>query len=129
MKRKIFKQFKYTIQAVNNFFAVQGETTNDNEETALLSQLESGGATSGGGGSGDARSGSSFISGVINRDKVGVLQQILWRVLRGNLYYHNEDLPEEIYDFKTILMLLKVHLLSFLMDHLFVKELEKFVNH
>ena len=50
------------------------ETTNDNEETALLSQLESGGATSGGGGGsgGDARSGSSFISGVINRDKVGV---------------------------------------------------------
>ena len=65
-KEKYLKQFKYTIQAVNNFFAVQGETTNDNEETALLSQLESGGATSGGGGSGgDARSGSSFISGVI----------------------------------------------------------------
>lgn len=102
-KEKYLKQFKYTIQAVNNFFAVQGETTDDNEETALLSQLESGGATSGGGGGsgGDARSGSSFISGVINRDKVGVLQQILWRVLRGNLYYHNEDLPEEIYDFKN----------------------------
>ncbi|EMG48176.1 VPH1 V-type proton ATPase subunit a [Candida maltosa Xu316] len=85
------KQFKYTIQAVNNFFAVQGDGIIENEEVALLSQLESGG---------EAHSASSFISGVINRDKVGTLQQILWRVLRGNLYYHSEELPEEIFDSK-----------------------------
>lgn len=90
------KQFKYTIQAVNKFFAVQGEDVIDNEEAALLSQLESGGAAHG-----DARSGSGFISGVISRDKVGTLQQILWRVLRGNLYYHSEELPEEIFEFKS----------------------------
>ncbi|RCK56693.1 V-type proton ATPase subunit a, vacuolar isoform [Candida viswanathii] len=37
------KQFKYTIQAVNKFFALQGEGVVENEEAALLSQLESGG--------------------------------------------------------------------------------------
>lgn len=88
------KQFKYTIQSVSNFFTSQSGPSNTigSEETALLQQLEVGGA--------DDAHPSSFICGVINRDKVGALQQILWRVLRGNLYYHSEELPEKMYDAK-----------------------------
>ncbi|CAI5759255.1 unnamed protein product [Candida verbasci] len=82
------KQFKYTIQAVDNFFQF--------DQKALIGEdsiLESDGSR-------DLRSASSFISGVINRDKVFVLQQILWRTLRGNLYYHSEDVVDEVWDEK-----------------------------
>lgn len=80
-KQRDFKQFKYTVQSVDNFL---------NLNTGNL-PLEIEGETST----------SSFITGTINRDKVQVLQQILWRVLRGNLYYYTEELPEQIFDPKT----------------------------
>ena len=86
------KQLRYTIRAVDRFFNVEGERTTS-EESALLSELEHG-ATS------HVHSASSFISGVIDTEKIGVLQQILWRTLRGNMYYHSEALEEEIYDAK-----------------------------
>ncbi|EGW35683.1 uncharacterized protein SPAPADRAFT_132062 [Spathaspora passalidarum NRRL Y-27907] len=93
--QKYLKQFRYTIQSVDNFFASQSDDVPAaGAETALLSQYDIGRAED------HVRSASSFISGVINRDKVAALQQILWRVLRGNLYYHSEELPESIYDAK-----------------------------
>ncbi|KAK6463647.1 V0 domain of vacuolar H+ATPase [Scheffersomyces coipomensis] len=93
-KQKDLKQLKFTIQAVDHFFASNaGPAGDSNDETALLSQLESQAVS-------DSHS-SNFISGVINREKVGTLQQILWRVLRGNLYYHSEELAEEVYDSKS----------------------------
>ncbi|ODV77016.1 V0 domain of vacuolar H+ATPase [Suhomyces tanzawaensis NRRL Y-17324] len=87
------EQTKATIQGVDHFFALHSgpQTSSASEEDALLSQLESQGAVS------DAR-GSSFISGVIGRDKVNTLQQILWRALRGNLYFHSEELADPVYD-------------------------------
>ena len=92
--QKDLKQFKHTIQGVDRFFALN---TNQNvtaeiDEDGLHSQLEA------------QRSGSatrSFIAGVISRDKVLALQQILWRVLRGNLYYQSSQLSEPIYVAKT----------------------------
>lgn len=45
-----------------------------------------------------AGSSDGFIAGVVDSRKVAALQQILWRVLRGNLYYHTEELVEPIYD-------------------------------
>ncbi|KAK6199388.1 V0 domain of vacuolar H+ATPase [Scheffersomyces amazonensis] len=93
-KQKELKELKFTIQAVDNFFATNTGPSGDlDDETALLSQLESQTVS-------ESHS-ANFISGVINREKVGTLQQILWRVLRGNLYYHSEELPEEIYDPKS----------------------------
>ncbi|KAM9889285.1 hypothetical protein OXX79_012252, partial [Metschnikowia pulcherrima] len=49
------------------------------------SQLESGGAQ---------EFQANFICGVIDRSKVAPLQQILWRILRGNLYYYTEEVAE-----------------------------------
>ena len=99
-KQKDLKQIKYSVQSVDNFFqSNSGFTSHDQSGTSeiddFLSNLESGNQAQDSGLSSGA---SSFITGVINRDKVQVLQQILWRVLRGNLYYYTEELPEQIYD-------------------------------
>ena len=90
------KQFKFTILAVDKFFHYQLGGHGSAIERSLLPEFDElrlllSSATA---------SASQFISGVINRDKVGILQQILWRILRGNLYYHSEELQEEIYDVK-----------------------------
>ncbi|KAI5965553.1 VPH1 [Candida pseudojiufengensis] len=87
------KQFKSSILAVDKFFNLANDGNIRNEENAVLTQLTQSQ-------SGDVWPVSSFIAGVINRDKVGLLQQILWRILRGNLYYHYEDINEEIFDIK-----------------------------
>lgn len=92
-KHKDLKQLKYSIQSVENFFGANSGPQQDSGDDALLAQLESGGIS-------DLRD-PTFISGVINRDKVFTLQQILWRVLRGNLYYHSEELAEPIYDVES----------------------------
>mmetsp|Transcript_5803 Transcript_5803/g.5748 ORF Transcript_5803/g.5748 Transcript_5803/m.5748 type:complete len:809 (-) Transcript_5803:119-2545(-) len=92
-KQKDLKQLKYSIQSVDNFFGSNSSPQQESGDDALLAQLEAGGIS-------DLRD-PSFISGVISRDKVFTLQQILWRVLRGNLYYHSEELLEPIYDVKT----------------------------
>lgn len=91
-KQKDLKQFKFTIQAVENFFSANAAPRHESTEgDALLSQLESG----------VTEFQTEFISGVIDRSKVSALQQILWRTLRGNLYYYTEELPETIYDSKS----------------------------
>jgi len=89
-KQKELKQFKATIQGVDNFFAVHSGPRQSSEEDNLLSSLEA-----------QSDHQASFIAGVISREKVGSLQQILWRVLRGNLYYHSEELVEQVYDAKS----------------------------
>lgn len=97
-KEKSLKQFKYSVQSVDNFFKLNASnlpSSHDNEHDHLLNNLESGTQYT------NEMNTSSFISGVISRDKVQVLQQILWRVLRGNLFYYTEELPELIYDAKS----------------------------
>lgn len=95
-KQKELKQYKYTVQAVDNFFHANGSKPDRSEsvdgDATAAGQLENGGVPEF-----QAR----FISGVIDRSKVGTLQQILWRILRGNLYYHTEELPQPVYDPKS----------------------------
>lgn len=91
-KQKDLKQFKYTVQAVENFFSANtAPSHNATEGDALLSELEAGGAS---------EFQAEYISGVIDRTKVYTLQQILWRTLRGNLYYYTEEIPEPVFDAK-----------------------------
>ncbi|SCU78411.1 LAMI_0A04544g1_1 [Lachancea mirantina] len=42
----------------------------------------------------------SFVTGVIPRSKVSSLEQILWRVLRGNLLFKRIEVPGLVYDAK-----------------------------
>lgn len=92
-KQKELKQYKFTVQAVDNFFRANGaQDHSPGSETGGPGQLENGGVP---------EFQTRFISGVIDRSKVGTLQQILWRILRGNLFYHTEELPEPIYDPKS----------------------------
>lgn len=94
-KQQDFKLHKYTIQGVDRFFESNGGIANvGGVENTEGGDLETGGLQS-------LSNHGSFIAGVINREKVNVLQQILWRVLRGNLYYHTEELNEKIYDPKS----------------------------
>lgn len=98
-KQKDFKQLKFTIQSVENFFQTDsGPIPPSSSESDALLALESGFGSSH---PVIDHPPSQFISGVINRDKVSTLQQILWRVLRGNLYYHTEELSEKIFDPKA----------------------------
>ncbi|EDO16550.1 hypothetical protein Kpol_1064p32 [Vanderwaltozyma polyspora DSM 70294] len=43
----------------------------------------------------------NYVTGVISREKIPVFEQILWRVLRGNLYFKHTEIEEPIYD-KTV---------------------------
>lgn len=43
----------------------------------------------------------NFVSGVIAREKITILERILWRALRGNLLLRQVDIPEPIFDPKS----------------------------
>ncbi|CAD6647470.1 XXYS1_4_G0031900.mRNA.1.CDS.1 [Saccharomyces cerevisiae] len=43
----------------------------------------------------------NYVTGVIARDKVATLEQILWRVLRGNLFFKTVEIEQPVYDVKT----------------------------
>lgn len=90
-KQKELKEYKLTVQSVSDFFAANRPQERASHESGT-DQLENGGVP---------KFQTRFISGVIDRSKVATLQQILWRVLRGNLYYHTDELAEPIYDPKS----------------------------
>lgn len=90
-RQKDLKQFKYTVQAVDNFFSANtAPHHNSTEGDALLAELE---------GASDFHA--EFMAGVIDRSKVQTLQTILWRTLRGNLFYYTEEVAEPVYDVKS----------------------------
>ncbi|KAF3986676.1 hypothetical protein FT663_04352 [Candidozyma haemuli var. vulneris] len=82
-KERDLLQFKHAVKTVENFF-------DGNDYREIVSSQEDGSGFN-----------TQFICGVINREKIGVLQQILWRILRGNMYYYSEEISESIYDPKA----------------------------
>ncbi|OBA21415.1 V0 domain of vacuolar H+ATPase [Metschnikowia bicuspidata var. bicuspidata NRRL YB-4993] len=90
-KQRDLKQLQLAIQAVQNFFLANAAPAAQHDDEPLA-HLEAGGVL---------EFQASFICGVIDRHKVAPLQQILWRILRGNLYYYTEELAEPVYDAKS----------------------------
>ncbi|AAS52097.2 ADR177Cp [Eremothecium gossypii ATCC 10895] len=45
-------------------------------------------------------SSASYFMGAIPRGKVGILERVLWRTLRGNLFFRHVEMPNPLYDAK-----------------------------
>lgn len=90
-KQMDLKQFQQVLLATDKFFSNEVPRDlielNDDQEQNLLEI-------------GTERE-SNFITGVIPRDKIPVLEKILWRVLRGNLLFKTSEIPTQMYDSKT----------------------------
>lgn len=67
----------------------------------------------------------NYVTGVISRDKIGVLEQILWRALRGNLFFKNIEIPELIYDKKEKKKIAKNVFIVFSHGHLIIQRIIK----
>lgn len=87
LQKADLEEYRFLLQTGEQFFAkdtspLSLEPSLQDAETAVGSLPES----------------VSYVTGVISMEKVGVLEQILWRALRGNLYFRQVPLSETIYD-------------------------------
>lgn len=55
----------------------------------------------------------SFVTGVIDREKFGAFERVLWRACRGNVFLRRADIDEELKDPKTNLPIFKVVFIAF----------------
>ncbi|GAV29164.1 hypothetical protein PMKS-002644 [Pichia membranifaciens] len=90
-KQMDLKQYQQVLSATDKYFP--GEVTrdlielDDDQAQALLEAR------------GDRDS--NFITGVIPREKIPILEKILWRVLRGNLLFKTTEIEQKMYDQKA----------------------------
>ncbi|KAG0683750.1 H(+)-transporting V0 sector ATPase subunit a [Pichia californica] len=90
-KQMDLKQYQQVLSATDKYFP--GEVSrdlidlNDEQGQALLE-------------AGTERE-SNFITGVIPREKIPILEKILWRVLRGNLLFKTTEIEQKMYDQKA----------------------------
>lgn len=83
LQKSDLEQFRYVLQAGDEFFAHSAATSSPDTQDENLPRSV------------------SFVTGTIPRAKAGTLEQILWRVLRGNLFFKTVELTEPLYDAKT----------------------------
>lgn len=88
------EQFRAILQAAEEFFSHGSDLASLNESLVREDGLELGDGVL-------MNRKASFIAGVIPRTKVGTLEQILWRALRGNLYFKHIELEQPFYDIKS----------------------------
>ncbi|SCV05859.1 LANO_0H16754g1_1 [Lachancea nothofagi CBS 11611] len=89
LQKSDLEQFRHVLQAGDEFFAnATGLTHPDSQDETFPHSV-------------------SFVTGTIPRTKVGTLEQILWRVLRGNLFFKHVELPEPLYDSRSKTKVLK----------------------
>lgn len=93
-KQMDLEQLRNVLGCSNEFFSVnapqQQLTSHSESEDSELTVLENGGSPD-----------VNFITGVIAREKVSVLQRILWRSLRGNLFMKSTEITTPIFEPKT----------------------------
>ncbi|ODQ77799.1 hypothetical protein BABINDRAFT_163186 [Babjeviella inositovora NRRL Y-12698] len=84
------QQLRLAINASDTFFADFGGLEGAEGDTSEA--LESGVP---------AATRDNFVTGVVAREKIGILQRILWRALRGNLYFNTIEIREPVFNPKT----------------------------
>ena len=114
------EQYRYVLQSGDAFFSKDSQAVvpasssqNDDNESGPQDQ--------------PVRLSDSFnyVTGVISREKLSILEQILWRVLRGNLYFKHVDLEEPIYDNKLKEKVQKSTFIVFSPGNLIVRRIKK----
>lgn len=109
LKREMeLKELRYVLRGADDIFSnsntiqVEGNGYRNESEAPLLANDEQEDIEQT---AGDSRAAGllnvNFVSGVIAREKITVLERILWRALRGNLLLRQVDIPEPIYDPKS----------------------------
>ncbi|SSD58322.1 probable V-type proton ATPase subunit a, vacuolar isoform [Saccharomycodes ludwigii] len=89
------EQFRHVLNAGDIFF--DGDNRKKARTTSIVSQPDS---IIMDGNNVSENANISFVTGLIPRDKIGTLEQILWRVLRGNLFFYHLEIETPIYDSK-----------------------------
>lgn len=88
-RKKDLVQLRYVLKGADEFFnrarnSIDGVAVpepEENNESSLQHQLNR-----------------NFVTGVIPRSKVVILEKILWRALRGNLLFISNEIEDPIYD-------------------------------
>lgn len=91
---------RYVLRGVGTVFNKKTSIESNNETAPLLASeepeeddIEAG--------PGASLANVDFVSGVISKEKVAILERILWRALRGNLLLREVEIEEPIYDPKS----------------------------
>lgn len=85
-RKKDLQQLRYVLKGASEFFSNASKTT-DIGSLHEDQDIETQGTGS-----------ENFVTGVIPRSKIHVLEKILWRVLRGNLIISSVEIDDPIYD-------------------------------
>lgn len=108
------EQYRFLLQTGEQFFTKDAsplsvEPTSDDPEATMGGLPES----------------VSYVTGVVSTEKIGILEQILWRALRGNLYFRHGSLGEPIYDAKRKEQVRKSAFIVFSHGDLIIKRIKK----
>ncbi|CAL9731147.1 V-type proton ATPase subunit a, vacuolar isoform [Monosporozyma unispora] len=93
LQKTDLEQFRYVLQAGDQFFnaKIDAMPSGENHSLGRRDSIDFEAATAG-------QRSVSYVTGVIPRDKIASLEQILWRVLRGNLLFSHIEINDPVYD-------------------------------
>lgn len=115
LQKADLEQYRFVLKSGEQFFskdmqAGAGAASANDEEMNVGSSLPSS---------------VNYVTGVISREKIAILEQILWRVLRGNLYFRHLELSEPVYDAKSKEKVVKNAFIVFSHGDLIIKRIQK----
>ena len=96
-------EWRWVLREAGSFFdrahgnVEEIRASTDNDDAPLLSDVEHHASGQDGDRSFQGMN-IGFVAGVINRDRIGAFERILWRTLRGNLYMNQSEIPEPLID-------------------------------
>lgn len=113
LQKADLEQFRFVLKSGDEFFVKKSSAT-DNSSRRDSFDFEA-----------TAEHHANYITGVISRDKIATLEQILWRTLRGNLFFKHVEIADKVYDVKTKEYISKNAFIVFSPGDLIIKRVEK----